>query len=399
MLNLSSKNIILGISGGIAAYKSVELMRLLQKQGADVKVILTDSAQEFVTPLTFQVLSGNPVYTKMFGDEYETKVRHIEWAEKADCVIIAPATANIIGKIANGISDDVLSTFMMAVDCPVVICPAMNSKMYENRIVQRNLDILEQEGFIIVEPASGELACGTQGKGRFPDHDYIVDQLISSLTTKDLLGKKVLITAGPTRESFDPVRYITNHSSGKMGYSLAKMAKLRGADVTLVSGPTNLQTPYGVNKIPVTTAKEMADQVFSHMEENDIIIKVAAVADYSPVHVEDKKIKKKSDDLTLNLTKNTDILKEVGKKKKNQILVGFAAETNEMEEYAAGKLVEKNLDMIVGNIVGIPSSGFGSDTNKVTMFFKSGDSVELPSMEKDNVANAIIDRIIKRFLR
>ena len=399
MLNLSSKNIILGISGGIAAYKSVELMRLLQKQGADVKVILTESAKEFVAPLTFQVLSGNPVYSKMFGDEYETKVRHIEWAEKADCVIIAPATANIIGKIANGISDDVLSTFMMAIDCPVVICPAMNSKMYENRIVQRNLDILEKEGFIIVEPASGELACGTQGKGRFPDHDFIVDQLISSLTKKDLQGKNVLLTAGPTRESFDPVRYITNHSSGKMGYSLAKMAKLRGANVTLISGPTNLSTPYGVNKIPVTTAQEMADQVFSLMDENDIIIKVAAVADYSPVHVEDQKIKKKSDELTLNLKKNTDILKEVGKRKKDQILIGFAAETNEMEEYASGKLVEKNLDMIVGNLVGIPSSGFGSDTNKVTMFFKSGDSIELPSMEKENVANAIIDRIIKRFLR
>lgn len=399
MLNLSSKNIILGISGGIAAYKSVELMRLLQKQGADVKVILTESAKEFVAPLTFQVLSGNPVYSKMFGDEYETKVRHIEWAEKADCVIIAPATANIIGKIANGISDDVLSTFMMAIDCPVVICPAMNSKMYENRIVQRNLDILEKEGFIIVEPASGELACGTQGKGRFPDHDFIVDQLISSLTKKDLQGKNVLLTAGPTRESFDPVRYITNHSSGKMGYSLAKMARLRGANVTLISGPTNLSTPYGVNKIPVTTAKEMADQVFSLMDENDIIIKVAAVADYSPVHVEDQKIKKKSDELTLNLKKNTDILKEVGKRKKDQILIGFAAETNEMEEYASGKLVEKNLDMIVGNLVGVPSSGFGSDTNKVTMFFKSGDSIELPSMEKENVANAIIDRIIKRFLR
>jgi phosphopantothenoylcysteine decarboxylase/phosphopantothenate--cysteine ligase len=399
MLNLSSKNIILGISGGIAAYKSVELMRLLQKQGADVKVILTESAKEFVAPLTFQVLSGNPVYSKMFGDEYETKVRHIEWAEKADCVIIAPATANIIGKIANGISDDVLSTFMMAIDCPVVICPAMNSKMYENRIVQRNLDILEKEGFIIVEPASGELACGTQGKGRFPDHDFIVDQLISSLTKKDLEGKNVLVTAGPTRESFDPVRYITNHSSGKMGYSLAKMARLRGANVTLISGPTNLSTPYGVNKIPVTTAQEMADQVFSLMDENDIIIKVAAVADYSPVHVEDQKIKKKSDELTLNLKKNTDILKEVGKRKKDQILIGFAAETNEMEEYASGKLVEKNLDMIVGNIVGVPSSGFGSDTNKVTMFFRSGDSIELPSMEKENVANAIIDRIIKRFLR
>ena len=399
MLNLSSKNIILAISGGIAAYKSVELMRLLQKQGADVKVILTESAKEFVAPLTFQVLSGNPVYSKMFGDEYETKVRHIEWAEKADCVIIAPATANIIGKIANGISDDVLSTFMMAIDCPVVICPAMNSKMYENRIVQRNIDILEKEGFIIVEPASGELACGTQGKGRFPDHDFIVDQLISSLTKKDLQGKNVLVTAGPTRESFDPVRYITNHSSGKMGYSLAKMAKLRGANVTLISGPTNLSTPYGVNKIPVTTAQEMADQVFSLMDENDIIIKVAAVADYSPVHVEDQKIKKKSDELTLNLKKNTDILKEVGKRKKDQILIGFAAETNEMEEYASGKLVEKNLDMIVGNIVGVPSSGFGSDTNKVTMFFKSGDSIELPSMEKENVANAIIDRIIKRFLR
>ncbi len=399
MRNLSGKNIVLGISGGIAAYKSVELMRLLQKQGADVKVILTDSALEFVTPLTFQILSGNPVYTKMFGDEYETSVRHIDWAEKADCVIIAPATANTIGKLANGIADDVLSTFMLAIDCPVVLCPAMNSKMYENRVVQKNLDFLENEGFMIIEPSSGELACGTKGKGRFPEHDFIVHNLIKRMFPKDLEGKKILITAGPTRESFDPVRYISNHSSGKMGYSLAKMAELRGAEVTLVSGPANLNTPYGVNLLPVTTAEEMADQVFSHMDDKDIIIKVAAVADYSPITIEDKKIKKSDDDLTITLKKNLDILKEIGKKKKDQILVGFAAETNEMEEYASRKLLEKNLDMIVGNIVGIPDSGFGADTNKVTMFFKSGDNVELPSMEKDKVANSILDKIYKRFLR
>lgn len=390
---IHGKKVILGVCGGIAAYKAVELLRGLKKLGANVRVIMTENASWFVGPLTFHALSGVPVFSGLFNESDDTCFKHIEWAQEADIAVIAPATANMIGKLANGIADDALSTFILAVTCTRIVCPSMNSHMYENRAVQRNLDILESDGYIILEPGAGELACGTTGPGRLPEPELILDRIINQLTNKDFIGKKVLVTAGPTQEPMDPVRFISNPSSGKMGYAIARAAEHRGADVTLVTGPTYLPDPVNVSVIRVRTADEMAFAVFSHIEEASIIIKSAAVSDYRPKIMSSHKIKKESGDLVVEFERTQDILKTIGEKRQRQILVGFAAETQELEKYANKKLAEKNLDIIVGNIVGKPGSGFDSETNKVTFFYRNGTSESLESMEKNNVAHELLDRI------
>ncbi|MBF0231511.1 MAG: bifunctional phosphopantothenoylcysteine decarboxylase/phosphopantothenate--cysteine ligase CoaBC [Desulfamplus sp.] len=396
---LKDKTIILGVCGGIAAYKAIELLRLVKKVGANVKVVMTRAALEFVGETTFRVLSENDVCTGLF-DSKESSVRHIQWASESDAVVIAPATANIIGKMANGIADDALSTMMMAVTSPVLICPSMNTYMYENRAVQRNLDILEQDGAFILEPGTGELACKTSGAGRLPEPELIFDRLVKIFCPKDLKEKKMLVSAGPTREAIDPVRYISNHSSGKMGYAVAEAAEKRGGSVTLVSGPVSIAPPFGVNLIQVNSASQMADEMLGHMDDADIIIKVAAVADYRPLVSYENKIKKDdnpTDALSIDLTENPDILKMVGsRKKKHQFLAGFAAETQNLDAHASTKMEKKNLDMIVGNIVGIKGSGFEADTNKVKFFFKDGSTHDLPIMSKEHVAHRLLDHIIKR---
>jgi phosphopantothenoylcysteine decarboxylase/phosphopantothenate--cysteine ligase len=392
---LDNKNIVLGVSGGIAAYKSIELLRLFVKEGAKVRVIMTKNAQAFVGALTFEALSGQAVCSDLFEKGDDASIRHISWAEQADIAVIAPATANIIGKLANGIADDALSTFMMAVTCPIILCPSMNTHMFESNAVQRNLEILRSDGYFIIDPESGSLACGTTGPGRLPEPHDILDRTVFYLTPKDLKDKKILVTAGPTREPIDPVRFVSNPTSGRMGFAVAKAAEYRGAKVTLITGPTNLLDPNNVAVTRVNTAKEMALAVFDNMEHSDIIIKTAAVSDYRPKGLAEQKLKKDKDELVLSLERTQDILKEIGRNKKEQILVGFAAETEHLERHAEQKLTEKNLDIIVGNIVGQPDSGFGADTNKVTLFYKDGTKENLPKMTKDDVADLLLDRILK----
>ena len=393
---LENKKILLGVSGGIAAYKSVEILRLLQKAGADVKVVMTKNAAWFVGPMTFEAISGHPVFMEMYGENPDPRMRHIAWAEEADAVIVAPATANIIAKFANGIADDALSTLMLVVTASRVICPAMNTHMYENRAVQRNLDILEGDGYVIVEPGEGELACKTVGPGRLADPGMIVERVADLFVPKDLAGQKVVVSAGPTREPIDPVRFISNPSSGKMGYAVARAAAARGAEVVLVSGPTELADPFGVRVRRIQTAADMADAIFEEAVIADVIIKVAAVSDYRPVRIAGQKIKKDKTEMVLELTKTTDILAELGRRKKpGQILVGFAAETEDLEQNAVKKLRAKNLDMIAGNLIGEESSGFGVDTNKVRLFFPDGTNKDLPLMEKAATAHALLDHVVR----
>lgn len=390
---LKDKRIVLGVCGGIAAYKAVELLRLMVKRGARVRVLMTARAGAFVGPLTFEALSGKPVCFDLFDDAGGGAIRHIDWAAEADAVVIAPATANMIGKLAGGIADDALSTFMLAVTAPKLICPSMNTHMYENRAVQRNLDRLENDGYTIVEPEAGELACGTTGPGRLPEPDHIVDRLVRQLIAKDLQNKRILVTAGPTREALDPVRYLSNRSSGKMGYAIARIAEYRGADVTLVTGPTAIRPPVGIRTVDVLSAEEMGAAVFERFADTDIVIKVAAVADYRPQTSASQKIKKDDGELSFPLTLNTDILEELGRRKQHQILVGFAAETDNLDRYAAQKMKAKNLDLLIGNIVGNPDSGFGADTNRVTIYYPDDRKESLPLMSKDDVAWAILDRV------
>ena len=396
---LKDKNVILGVSGGIAAYKSAEILRRLRQAGARVRVIMTQNAQWFVGAGTFEALSGQAVFKDMFEEGREATIRHIDWAQAADGVIIAPATANIIGKLAHGIADDPLSTFMLAVTAPVLICPSMNSHMYTNKAVQRNLDTLRSDGYFVMEPGSGELACGTTGPGRLPDPGIIVDQFLSCFVPNDLAGMKFIVTAGPTIEPIDPVRFISNPSTGKMGYAVAWAAAQRGAAVTLISGPTVLPDPLNVTTIRVQTTDEMAAAVFDHFENADVIVKAAAVSDYSPQESAGHKIKKGNQEWVLSLKQNKDILRTLGRKKTRQVLVGFAAETRDLEQNATQKLAEKNLDMIVGNLVGSAASGFGSDTNAVTFFFNDGTKESLPSMQKQAVAHILLDRIVEKALR
>ena len=391
---LKGKSIVLGVSGGIAAYKSVEVLRLLQKAGADVRVVMTRNAEWFVGRMTFEAISGHPVFIEMFGEQSDPHMRHITWAQEADAVIIAPATADIIGKLASGIADDALSTFMMVVTAPRLVSPSMNTHMYESPAVQRNLRTLEADGYLIVSPGAGELACGTVGAGRLPEPEEIVDSVAASLTPKDFAGKRVLVSAGPTREPIDPVRFVSNPSSGKMGFAIARAAAARGAAVHLVAGPTALADPPGIKVTRIETAREMADAVLSAMADCDVVIKVAAVADYRPVSVSAQKIKKSEAELVVEMEKTQDILEAVGRRKAHQVLVGFAAETEALEKHAVEKLHRKNLDMIVGNLIGAKDSGFEADTNKMTFFYRDGRTEAVPVMEKAAAAHVLLDRIL-----
>ncbi|MFZ7124788.1 MAG: bifunctional phosphopantothenoylcysteine decarboxylase/phosphopantothenate--cysteine ligase CoaBC [Desulfobacterales bacterium] len=390
---LSGKKVILGVCGGIAAYKSVELLRLMIRAGASVRVVMTENARWFVGPGTFQALSRLPVCTSVF-EEGDASIRHIDWAQEADLAVIAPATANFLGKLANGIADDALSTFMLAVTAPVVICPAMNSHMYEHPAVRKNLEVLSGFGFTLVEPDAGELACGTTGPGRLPDPLRILEHLDAALADKDMQGVRLLVTAGPTREYLDPVRFISNPSSGKMGFAIARAAWCRGAEVNLVSGPVSLADPSGVRTHRVTTADEMAERVMALLPDSDVVIKAAAVSDYAPEAVSEHKIKKRDDITSLKLTKTLDILQRIGQAKGDRLLVGFAAETRDLTENALKKMEAKNLDLIVGNLIGPESSGFQSDSNQVTLFFRDGRQESLPILDKIEVAHHILDRVL-----
>lgn len=393
---LTGKVIVLGVSGGVAAYKAAELVRLLVKRGAAVHVVMTASAREFVAPLTFQTLSMNPVHCDLFSLIEEQEIGHISLADRADLFIIAPATANVIGKLACGIADDLLTTTVMATTAPVLLAPAMNVNMYRNPIFQENAEKLRRHGYLFVEPARGMLACGWEGEGRLQNPAVICEEAISALSSKDLRGEKILVTAGPTREELDPIRYVSNHSSGKMGYALAAAARRRGAEVVLVSGPVCLEPPYGVETVPVTSAGEMREAVLRAFETATIVIKAAAVADYRPESRAVAKIKKKDTTLQLTLVKNPDILAELGLSKGDRFLVGFAAETAELQEHAARKLAEKNLDMIVANDVSREGAGFGVDTNIVRILGCDGSAEDLPLMTKERLADEVLDRIAVR---
>ena len=396
---LKGKFVVLGVTGSIAAYKSVELVRLLKKEGANVQVVMTRSGCEFVRPLTFQVLSQNPVIIDMFKEPSRWEVEHVALADKADIFLVAPATANIIAKMAAGIADDMLTSTFLATKAKTVVVPAMNVNMYENPITQRNIAVLREMGITVLEPEEGDLACGYSGRGRFPEPKDIVEHIKVILGKDgDLKGKRFLITAGPTREPIDPVRFISNHSSGKMGYALAEKAVQRGARVILISGPTNLAPPLGLeNFISVNTAKEMYEAVIKHFDEADVVIKSAAVADFSPSDIKSEKIKKHGSNMVLELKKNPDILQELGNKKTGQILVGFAAETNDISFNAQDKLKRKNLDFIVVNNVAEEGAGFAVDTNIVNIIYKDGRIEELPKMSKRDLADVILDRVLLFF--
>ena len=388
------KTIVLGVAGGIACYKAVELVRLLVKADYRVQVVMTHGAMQFVTPLTFQTLSGNPVASETFNLTQESEIGHIRLADSADLFVIAPATANIIGKIANGIADDLLTTVVMATQAPVLIAPAMNIHMFENPILQENLRKLGRVGYHILEPAAGFLACGYEGRGRLPEAGTIADEIERLLRTKDLSGERFLITAGPTREPLDPVRYLSNRSSGKMGYALARAAVLRGAEVVLVSGPTGLECPTGVRMIQVATAAEMHAAVLKEFANASAVVMAAAVADYRPVVVADQKIKRGTGALELRLEPNPDIVKELGLNKNGKLLIGFAAETQDLTVNAAKKLREKHLDMIVANNVAEAGSGFDGDTNIATILDRTGASQALPLMTKAQLADRIYDHFV-----
>ncbi|MBM6837412.1 bifunctional phosphopantothenoylcysteine decarboxylase/phosphopantothenate--cysteine ligase CoaBC [Clostridium saudiense] len=390
------KRVVIGVTGGIAVYKALDIISALRKQDVEIKVIMTESAKQFVTPLAFQSLSQNMVITDMFAEPKAWEIQHISLAQWADIMLIAPATANIIGKVANGIADDMLSTSIMATEAKVIFAPAMNTKMYENKIVQDNINKLKGYGYSFIEPASGRLACGDIGKGKLASVSDIVDRVLIELEEKekDLLGKKVLITAGPTIAPIDPVRYITNKSTGKMGYAIAQEAKERGAEVTLVSGPTNLPKIADINFISVKTNTEMKEAVLRYYDFADIVIKSAAVADYKPKEYSNEKIKKSEGDLELTLARDSDILKILGERKKEQILVGFAAESNNVLNNAEKKLKNKNLDFIVANDITSNDTGFASEDNKVTILSKDGKIVNLDKMSKKQVATNIFDMIL-----
>ncbi|MGG4496935.1 bifunctional phosphopantothenoylcysteine decarboxylase/phosphopantothenate--cysteine ligase CoaBC [Brevibacillus reuszeri] len=401
MHSLAGKRIVLGVSGGIAAYKAAALTSKLTQAGALVHVILTESAMQFVQPLTFQALSHLPVYTDTFTEPDPHVISHIELADKADLIVVAPATANIIGKMANGIADDMLTTTILATKVPVMVAPAMNVNMYGHPAVAANMDRLTEYGYQFVEPGVGLLACGWIGKGRLAEPEEIVEAVAAffekkpaSLKEQDLAGKHVLVTAGPTREKIDPIRYITNHASGKMGYAIAEAARDRGAMVTLVSGPTTLEQPAGVKFVPVESVQEMFDAVMENLPESDIVIKSAAVSDYRPKTVQEHKMKKGDGPLVLELDKAPDILKTVGERKTKQFVVGFAAETQDVIKHAQAKIERKNLDMIVANNVLTEGAGMGSDTNVVTLLTRFGEQLALDKLSKRAVAEKILDAVL-----
>ncbi|WP_289136702.1 bifunctional phosphopantothenoylcysteine decarboxylase/phosphopantothenate--cysteine ligase CoaBC [uncultured Brevibacillus sp.] len=403
MHSLAGKRIVLGVSGGIAAYKAAALTSKLTQAGALVHVILTESAMQFIQPLTFQALSHLPVYTDTFTELDPHVISHIELADKADLVLVAPATANIIGKMANGIADDMLTTTILATKAPVMVAPAMNVNMYGHPAVAANMDKLTDYGYQFVEPGVGLLACGWIGKGRLAEPEEIVEAVAAFFEqkqvpgqTQDLAGKHVLVTAGPTREKIDPIRYITNHASGKMGYAIAEAARDRGAKVTLVSGPTTLERPSGVEFVAVESVQEMFDAVMQHLPESDIVIKSAAVSDYRPKTVQEHKMKKGDGPLVLELDKAPDILKTVGERKTKQFVVGFAAETQDVLKHAQSKIERKNLDMIVANNVLTEGAGMGSDTNVVTIMTRAGEQLALDKLSKRAVAEKILDAVLMK---
>ena len=398
---LENKNILLGVTGGIAAYKIANLASMLKKHGANVKVIMTKNACQFITPMTFETLTSEKVYIDTFDRNFEFKVDHIELGKWADVFLIAPASANIIGKLANGIADDMLTTTTLAMRCPVVVSPAMNTTMFENKVVKHNIMKLRTYGMDIILPASGYLACGDTGAGKMPEPEMLLEYIKrSAYRKKDLVGKKVCVSAGPTREAIDPVRYISNNSTGKMGVEIAKMAAYRGAKVSLVMGPSNVFVPDFINRIDIKSAEDMYEEIVKISDSQDIIIKAAAVADYTPTNYSGEKIKKKDGDLSIELSRTKDILKELGERKENnpkkQFICGFSMETENMEENSKNKLVKKNADMIVANNVKVEGAGFGTDTNVVTIFTKDQE-IRLDKLSKLEVAEKIFDEIVRNF--
>ena len=393
---LKGKTVVLGVTGSIAAYKIANLTSMLVKLNADVQVIMTKNATNFINPITFETLTGNKCLVDTFDRNFQYSVEHVALAKKASVVMIAPASANVIGKIANGIADDMLTTTVMACKCKKLIAPAMNTNMFENPILQDNLKKLEHYGMEIVSPASGRLACGDVGAGKLPDEELLLDYILREIKhEKDLAGKTVLVTAGPTQEAIDPVRYITNHSSGKMGYAIARNAMERGARVILVSGVTAIAPPPFVEVVNIVSAADMYEAVMKYKDESDIIIKSAAVADYTPVTVADQKIKKKDDDMSIPLGRTKDILKELGaNKKEDQFICGFSMETENLIENSRAKLDKKNVDMIAANSLRVEGAGFGTDTNVITLITRE-DITELPIMSKDEAAEKILDKILK----
>jgi len=401
---MEKKKILLAVSGGIAAYKAATVASRLFQNGYEVKVILTESAQKFITPLTFQTLTREEVYTDTFEEKDPAVVSHIDLADWADLVLIAPATANSIGKLANGIADDMLTTTLLATKADVLIAPAMNVNMFNHPAVKKNMETLASFGWRFIEPNEGLLACGWIGKGRLAEPEELIESVHAYFNEnkaedKPLTGKKILVTAGPTREELDPVRYFTNHSSGKMGYAIASVAKKLGADVTLVTGPTALPEPEGITIERIVSTKDMFEATMSRFHEQDVVIKCAAVADYTPVTVHSKKFKKKDDLWTIEMKKTIDILQSLGEKKEHQVLVGFAAETENLENYAKDKMIRKNLDMVVGNDVSKEGSGFGSDTNEIIMIKKDGTKKVLPILSKENAAREILVEVMELMKR
>jgi phosphopantothenoylcysteine decarboxylase/phosphopantothenate--cysteine ligase len=391
---LEGKTVVLGLTGGIACYKAAELVRALTRNGATVRVMMSAGAQQFITPLTLQALSGHPVATSTFDLTQESDIGHIRLADSADVLVIAPATANVIGKLAAGIADDLITTVVLATRAPIVLAPAMNVHMYENAIVQANLDRLRTYGFRIVEPSEGSLACGYEGKGRLPDTEILQAEIERALSPQDLQGERVLITAGPNREPLDPVRFISNRSTGKMGFALAAAAWRRGAQVSLIAGPCSLPTPHGVQRQDVVTAEEMRQAVSAAFEPATIVLMAAAVADYRPGRVAKEKLKKGSGPMVLELERTADILLELAPRKGSRIVVGFAAETEQVITNAERKLTEKNVDLIVANDVAGTKTGFAVDTNAVTIIDRTGHRETVPLMSKDAVADRIFDRVV-----
>ena len=393
---LKGKTVILGVTGSIAAYKAANLASMLKKQHADVQVIMTKNATQFMNPITFESLTGNKCLVDTFDRNFQFQVEHVALAKRADLAIVAPATANIMAKLAHGLADDMLTTTLLACRCPKLIAPAMNTRMYENPVTQDNMDLLRKYGFRIIEPAVGHLACGDTGAGKLPPETLLLECILDEIAMeKDMKGLHVLITAGPTMEAIDPVRFISNHSTGKMGYALARVCRQRGAEVTLVSGKTNLEALYGVTLVPVTSAQDMFEAVSSRAKEQDMIIKAAAVADYRPVTVAENKIKKSPGDMSIALERTTDILAWLGEhRREGQVLCGFAMETEHMVEHAKEKLTRKHVDMIAANNVKVAGAGFGTDTNVVTLITEDGVE-ELAKMSKEEVASRIVDALLR----
>ena len=394
-MNFSGKTVVLGVTGGIAAYKACDLVSRLHKKGINIRIIMTEHACEFVQPLTLEVLSGNRVVTDMFNRDFPWEVEHVSLAKAADVFAVVPATANILGKYAHGIADDMLSTTLLATRAPVLFAPAMNTNMYEHPAVQENIATLKQRGCLFVEPASGHLACGDTGKGKLADVETIEQAILDALTEKDMEGMHVTVTAGPTREAMDPVRFLSNHSTGKMGYAIARSAKMRGAQVTLITGPVSLAPLDGVRMVPITSACEMREAVMEALPQSDLVIKAAAVGDYRPAQFQDDKIKKHDEDMSISLVRNPDILAEIGENRRDdQVICGFSMETRDLLENSTKKLKKKNCDVIVANNLKVKGAGFAGDTNVVTLLYRDGTVEPLELMEKDSVADILLERLV-----